>query len=152
MSEQKRCHDCGVKEGQLHEGGCDMERCPFCGGQLIGCDCCYEKLGLFDREKYDASTSFLPPEIYSGGLTEEQSDRWDAILREKGLIPYIVYPNLCAKCGKLWPEMFRVSDDEWRRYIQPDMRREMICLECWTFITTAVDAAAPDVEPGEVGT
>jgi len=34
-----RCHDCGAKEGHLHHPGCDMERCPKCGGQAIGCDC-----------------------------------------------------------------------------------------------------------------
>jgi len=33
------CDDCGVKEGQLHIPGCDMEPCPSCGGQLISCDC-----------------------------------------------------------------------------------------------------------------
>jgi hypothetical protein len=33
------CHDCEVHEGQLHEDLCDMERCPFCGGQLLSCDC-----------------------------------------------------------------------------------------------------------------
>lgn len=34
-----RCHDCNVKLGQYHHPGCDMERCPRCGGQLISCDC-----------------------------------------------------------------------------------------------------------------
>lgn len=35
------CHDCGIKNGQghYHHLGCDMERCPKCKGQLIGCDC-----------------------------------------------------------------------------------------------------------------
>lgn len=33
------CHDCGAKYGELHQEGCDMERCPTCGEQLIGCDC-----------------------------------------------------------------------------------------------------------------
>jgi len=37
MSEIKLCHDCGCKEGELHSPGCDMERCPLCGGQLITC-------------------------------------------------------------------------------------------------------------------
>jgi hypothetical protein len=34
-----RCHDCGVQPGAYHHPGCDMEKCPKCGGQAIGCDC-----------------------------------------------------------------------------------------------------------------
>jgi len=33
------CHDCAVIKGELHVLGCDVERCPLCGGQLIGCEC-----------------------------------------------------------------------------------------------------------------
>jgi len=35
--EPDECHDCGAKPGELHMKGCDMEECPKCGGQLIGC-------------------------------------------------------------------------------------------------------------------
>jgi len=33
------CHDCSVITSQIHLLGCDMERCPRCGRQLISCSC-----------------------------------------------------------------------------------------------------------------
>ena len=39
MEENEYCHDCNVGIGQYHHFGCDAERCPSCGEQLIGCDC-----------------------------------------------------------------------------------------------------------------
>lgn len=34
-----RCHDCNVAIGGVHHVGCDVEECPACHEQLIGCDC-----------------------------------------------------------------------------------------------------------------
>ena len=33
------CHDCFVLKGQYHTEGCDVEECPKCHGQLLGCSC-----------------------------------------------------------------------------------------------------------------
>ena len=42
-ADNQPCHDCGVVKGQYHVFAmCDVERCPVCDGQVIGCDCKYE--------------------------------------------------------------------------------------------------------------
>lgn len=37
VREIKDCHDCGASPGELHDLGCDTERCPLCGGQFLQC-------------------------------------------------------------------------------------------------------------------
>jgi len=73
-------------------------------------------------------------------------DEWLDILNGRGRIPYIQYPIICAKCGVLWPDFFGVPDHEWTHYIQPDMRREVICRTCYDDIKAKIDKATPRKE------
>ena len=116
--QRETCHDCDVDEGQLHLPGCDMERCPFCGGQLISC-------GRV-RNEHELETK----------LEREAKQR----------VPFVLYPNLCARCGVLWPEMFKVPDAEWEHYVEPRMRREMLCEACYRQIKAWVDEAEQAAE------
>lgn len=38
-----RCHHCNIEPGNYHHPGCDMERCPQCGGRLMSCSCLDEE-------------------------------------------------------------------------------------------------------------
>lgn len=137
--ERAKCHDCDALEGELHQYGCDMERCPFCGNQLISCGCCYEILGLYDSISYGSSTAHLPPNVYKNGLPPHEQEIWMMDLCEKGRVPWVKYPNICCKCGELWPDIFMVPNGEWTRYVQPDMRGEVLCRECYDFIKSMID-------------
>jgi hypothetical protein len=62
-----RCGDCGVIRGGSHHPGCDLQRCPACGGQLMSCGC------RFDEDGTDASLSLAEPLGVDGnGLLTER--------------------------------------------------------------------------------
>lgn len=117
------CGDCGVQEGEFHRPGCDMEICPFCAGQLIGCGCCYEHLEIDCSEGTWA---------YKHGLTPEQFARWNTLLQEKGRIRFVRPVVLCARCGKTWPQFFRAQD--WKTLIPQPYRDEVLCRRCYAVV------------------
>ena len=43
-AENGPCHDCAVVKGEYHVPGCDVERCPTCGGQIYACECDWPEL------------------------------------------------------------------------------------------------------------
>jgi hypothetical protein len=57
-------------------------------------------------------------------------------------VPFIEYPQMCAKCGEMWPDMFMVPHDEWCRYIEIGERDKMLCRSCFDQIKAWIDEAA----------
>ncbi len=64
------CPACHAVTGELHELGCPVEMCPWCGGQLIYCPCRFERL---DLESLGSETELL---------------RLEELLHEQGRVPY----------------------------------------------------------------
>jgi hypothetical protein len=60
----RHCHDCGIVFGNVHHANCDVERCPKCDGQFIGCPC--------DKGNYFMGTGDLHGK--SAGVTESMED------------------------------------------------------------------------------
>jgi len=67
--ERATCGDCGAETGYYHHAGCDCERCPVCGGQLISCDC------LLDGED--------PDEEWRPAKPEFDTDYWHMTNKER---------------------------------------------------------------------
>lgn len=64
------CPACHAATGECHELGCPVEVCPWCGGQLVHCNCRYDRLEL---------------DIIS---TRQEISRFEKLLEEQGRIPY----------------------------------------------------------------
>lgn len=55
------CHDCGAKPGETHMGGCDVEHCSWCGGQVLMCGGCKDKKGKMRHDPFFARWTGLWP-------------------------------------------------------------------------------------------
>jgi hypothetical protein len=59
--------------------------------------------------------------------------------KERVPVPFVLYPNLCRRCGQIFPLMFDVSDAEWTRYVEISQRKEMLCFGCFSLIRKWTD-------------
>lgn len=113
MAEKRsKCHDCFVLEGEYHLDGCDVEICPICRGQLISCDC----FNGFSGDKREV-------------LIESYGGR----------IPFIHYPNICERCGKVNPSFFHAPDKEWKKYTRSYKKIRILCIDCYCLIKDWID-------------
>jgi len=53
---------------------------------------------------------------------------------KKGRIPFIHFPCLCAKCGAVDPDFFRVSDQQWKLVVPEPWRHLILCERCYHHI------------------
>lgn len=103
----EKCSCCGVSIGQTHQPGCSVERCPFCGRQMLQDNCCYEFFGI------DVATmEEKHPNIYANGLPDELAEKWEDHLRPH-LLPWDgVWPGV-RECREynLWSKW---TDHGWQ--------------------------------------
>jgi hypothetical protein len=84
MQIRKRCPDCGVTWGELHEPFCTKERCPFCGGQLASCNCIIKVLNLNSEERTAVEEYVDDSEDPLRGILA----RWKTALESAGRVPF----------------------------------------------------------------
>lgn len=73
----RNCGGCGAKPGELHEHGCDVERCALCGGQAMCCECIYTANGMENLEEEH-------PDIFENGPTDDMYPALDALVEKQG--------------------------------------------------------------------
>ena len=64
-----RCGDCGVIRGGSHHPGCDLQRCPACGWQLMTCGCRFDEDG---QDLDDDDDDSEPLGVDGNGLLTER--------------------------------------------------------------------------------
>ena len=57
--EVSNCPGCGVEPNRLHKFPCQLEQCPYCGGQMIGC-ICYDHVVMLTLTQNIAAIKNIP--------------------------------------------------------------------------------------------
>lgn len=82
--ERQVCPGCDVSPGALHEMFCTKERCPFCGGQLVSCECIFTVLKLTDAER-QAFEAYVDDSVEP---LRSVVERWKRAVEAEGRVPY----------------------------------------------------------------
>ena len=140
-STREECGDCGAIRGGFHHPGCDIQRCPACGGQLISCGC------RFDEDGPDTGLSLVEPLGVDGNglLTEHASlGEFDVIIHRDDvpetdittvrgircttalrtvidLAPEVTPSNLDIMVRDFLERGLFTVEEAWRRLAEPDM-------------------------------
>jgi hypothetical protein len=96
----RNCGGCRTKPGELHEHGCDVERCVLCGEQAMCCPCIYTVNGM----KYETLEEDHPA-IFKEGATEDMYPALDALVEKYGgRLPWTGEFPGCMECREfdLW--------------------------------------------------
>lgn len=110
LEQREKCPDCAVMIGEKHKPGCDIERCPRCGGQMLACLCLYKVSGLIeDGVPWLAAMTVLETkynDVFENGPTPEMIERFDREWGEKRIPWNGIWPGIleCREYG-LWAKM-----------------------------------------------
>ncbi len=88
------CGDCDAITGQYHVTGCDVERCPSCGGQMIGCDCTSSKLAKrlakpFSKREQQVVEARKLFQWHHIGFAENGDSIFEVVNHSSVVLPYL---------------------------------------------------------------
>lgn len=52
-------------------------------------------------------------------------------LEQEIRIPWINVPLLCGLCGEQWSDFFKVTNEEWKAMVPPNLQKEILCKSCY---------------------
>lgn len=130
MDELRNCGDCGVKSGEIHQDGCDVERCCLCGGQAISCHCVYQINGVEDpgevtqemRRKHEEEEAKYGGRLPWTGLWPNTAEchalglfcYWGDPKTKEPIKMEVGVPGAWISCEKDHPE----AGEDWNRFLQ----------------------------------